>query len=148
MSPAHKPHQTMSFSGCIHSFCNASGWSSLQSRQFCLFTYPLSQKKAWSLKQFFDKEQDLQPTFQEPIHRKFCIAVGRSWEARPLSWLKGFNGQLCMYVCMVGRSASIFAPAVFWKVSHLNPSTKCSTLLSNRGPIAANVDESIIDGYH
>ena len=48
----------------------------------------------------------------------------------------------------VGRSASILAAAVFRKASHLNPAAKFSTLLSNRGPIAANGDESIIDGHH
>ena len=32
----------------------------------------------------------------------------------------------------VGRSASILAPAAFWKASHLNPTAKFSTLLSNR----------------
>ena len=48
----------------------------------------------------------------------------------------------------VGRSASILAAAVFRKASHLNPAAKFSTLLSHRGPIAANSDESIIDGHH
>ena len=65
--------------------------------------------------QFFDKEVDLRLTFQETIHQKFCIAVG--------------------------RSASILALAVFWKASHLNPFSKLPTWLSNRSPITANGDE-------
>ena len=55
MPPAHKPHQTVTFSGCIDSFCNSSGWSILQNPQFCLFI--LSQKWASSLDTIFRLKQ-------------------------------------------------------------------------------------------
>ena len=103
MSAAYKLHQTVTFSGCIGSFCNSSGWSSLQNRPQI-------------------KKVDLRPSFQDPIHQKFCVAVG----------------------C----SALSLAPAVFWKALHLNSSAKFFTLLSNRGPIAADGDELIIDSHH
>ena len=67
--------------------------------------------------QFFDKEVGFQSFFQEHIPLKFCFA------------------------------ASILVPAVFWKASHINPSAKLSTLLSNGGPFAANGYEWIIDGH-
>ena len=76
----------------------------------------INELRRWT--QFFDKKVDLRPTFQEPIYQKFCLAVD--------------------------RSASILTPAVFWKTSHLNPAAKFFTLLSNRGPIAANGDESMV----
>ncbi|GFU13218.1 hypothetical protein TNCV_2965851 [Trichonephila clavipes] len=42
--PAHKAHQTVSFSGC-----NGCELASLQMRQFCLLTKPFNQKCASSL---------------------------------------------------------------------------------------------------
>ena len=76
--------------------------------------------RCWT--QIFVKKVVRRPTFQESFLPKFCVAVG--------------------------PSASILAPALFWKASHLNPSAKFCTLLRSRGPIAANGDESIMDGHH
>ena len=45
----------------------------------------------------------------------------------------------------VGLSVSILAPAAFWKASHLKSSAIFSKLLSNRGSIAANCDESVFE---
>ena len=44
------PHQTVTFPGCIWSWCISHGLISSQIRQFCLFTYPFIQKWASSLK--------------------------------------------------------------------------------------------------
>lgn len=46
----HKSYQTVTFYGCICSFWNVSDWSSLQNRQFCLLTYPLSFLSKWNNK--------------------------------------------------------------------------------------------------
>ena len=94
MPPAYKPHQTVTFPECLDSFCNSSGWSSLQNRQFCYLRTHLAKNELRRWTQFFVKKVDLRPTFQEPIHQKLCVAVG----------------------CL----ASILAPALFWKASHLN----------------------------
>jgi len=50
ISPDQNPHQTVTFSGCIWSWCISRGLVSSQIRQFCLFTYPFIQKWASSLK--------------------------------------------------------------------------------------------------
>ena len=94
--------------------------SKIDNSAYLRIQWAKNELRSWT--QFFDKEMDLRATFQERIHQKFCVAVG--------------------------RSASIFAPAVFWKALHLNPSGKFSTLLSNIGPITANGDELIIDSHH
>ncbi|GFS95581.1 hypothetical protein TNCV_885641 [Trichonephila clavipes] len=47
--PAHKAHQTVSFSGCNGVSTYSCGLASLQMRQFCLLTYPFNQKCASSL---------------------------------------------------------------------------------------------------
>ena len=111
MPPTDKPHQTMTFSGCIDSFCNASLadlHSKIDNPVYLRIHWAKNELHSWT--QFFDKEVNLQPTFQELIHQKFYITVG--------------------------RSASILAPAVFWKASYRNLSVKFITLLTNRGPIA------------
>ena len=82
--------------------------------------WALNDLRSWT--QFFDKELDLRPTFQEPILQKFCVAVGSSF--------------------------SILAPPVFWKSSHLKPYVKCFTLLTKIGPITTNCDEPINEGHH
>ena len=92
----HKPHQSATFSECIGSFCNSSGWSSLKNRQFCLFIEP---KISFVAEHNFSIK-NIRLTFEEFI-----------------------------------QVASIVAPAVFWKASHLNP-------------IAANGDKPIIEGHH
>ena len=49
--PDQNPHQTVTFSRCIWSWCISRGLISSQIRQFCLFTYPfIHQKWASSLK--------------------------------------------------------------------------------------------------
>ena len=120
MPAAYKPPQTMTFTGCIDSFCNSDLPSEIDNSAYLRNHWAKNELRRWT--QLFDKKVDLLETFQEPIHQKFCIVVG--------------------------RSTSILAPAVFWKAWHLNPSAKFSTLLSNTGQIAANGDESIIYGHH
>ena len=44
------PHQTVTFSGCYCFWCNSCELVSAKIRQFCLLTYPWSQKWASSLK--------------------------------------------------------------------------------------------------
>jgi len=48
--PDQNSHQTVTFSGCIWSWCILRGLISSQIRQFCLFTYPFIQKWTSSLK--------------------------------------------------------------------------------------------------
>ena len=51
--PDQNPHQTVTFSGCIWSWCISHGLVSSQIRQFCLFTYPFIQKWGSSLKMIY-----------------------------------------------------------------------------------------------
>jgi len=73
--PDQNPHQTVTFSGCVWSWCISRELISSQIRQFCLFIYPFIQNWASSKDDFFGEIWVNFQLLQNPIREHTALSM-------------------------------------------------------------------------